>query len=70
MAVFIYSVSLFLIGGIIAASFNASVGIVMMVLAAAGLFFSLIQFAESDTAGLSQEELDRRIEDVLHHHPR
>jgi hypothetical protein len=71
MSVFVYSLSLFIIGGIIPAVFNTFGGIVVMVAATFGLFFSLIQFAESDRGGdMSPEELDRRIEDVLHHRPR
>ena len=69
MSVFTYSVALFIIGGIIAAAFNVSVGIVMMVMAAAGMLFSLLRFVESDVT-IRQSDVDRQIEDVLRHHPR
>ena len=64
MAVFTYSVALFIIGAIIAAVFHGLAGAVLIGLSVVGMFVSLLRFAESDAS--MQDDLD----DQLRHHPR
>lgn len=70
MSVFVYSVALFIIGGIIAVSFHGVVGVVMVVAGLGGMLLSLLQLVESDAPGIRQDDIDRQIDDLMKHHPR
>jgi hypothetical protein len=70
MSVFVYSISLLIIGGIIAVSFNAGVGLVMAAIALGGIFFSLLRLAEAGPSTLAHDDIDRQLEDLLRHNPR
>lgn len=70
MSVFVYSISLLLIGGIIAVSFNAGAGLIMAGVALVGIFFSLLRLAEAGPATMTQDDIDRQRDDLLRHHPR
>jgi hypothetical protein len=70
MSVFVYSIALLIIGGIIAVSFNAGAGLVMVGVALVGVFVSLLRVAEAEPGATSQEDFDRQLEDVLRRHPR
>jgi hypothetical protein len=65
MAVFTYSVSLFIIGAIIAAVFHGMAGAFLIGVAVVGMFVSLLRFVEAD-ASMEQDD----VEDRLGHHPR
>lgn len=70
MSVFVYSISLLIIGGIIAVSFNAGAGLVMAAIALGGIFLSLLRLAEAGPAAMTQDDIDRQLEDLLRHNPR
>lgn len=70
MSVFVYSLSLLAIGGIIAVSFNAGAGLVMAAIAFGGIFLSLLRVAESGRSTMPQDEVDRQMDDALQHYPR
>jgi len=66
MSVFVYSLSLLIIGGIIAASFHLEVGLGMMLVAMVGIFVSMLRLAESHHS-TADDDLDRQIQDILKH---
>jgi hypothetical protein len=67
MSVFVYSLSLLFIGGIIAVSFHLEVGLAMMLLAMLGIFSSMLHLAHAGEFSPDDEELDRQIQDTLRH---
>jgi hypothetical protein len=69
MSVFVYSLSLLIIGGIIAASFHLEAGLGMMLVAMVGIFASMLRLAEAEHS-TDDEDLDRQIQDVLNHSSR
>jgi hypothetical protein len=70
MSVFVYSISLLLIGGIIAVSFSTGAGLLMVGVALVGIFFSLLRLAEAGSTTMTQDDIDRHMDEVLRHHPR
>jgi hypothetical protein len=70
MSVFVYSISLLIIGGIIAVSFNAGAGLVMAAIAFGGIFVSLLRVAESGQSMMAQDDIDGQMEDALRRNPR
>ena len=69
MSVFVYSVSLFIVGAIIGLVFYGQVGVGLMVLAAIGLVYSLIRYVESESRRIDQRDVDQHIEDALRRPP-
>jgi hypothetical protein len=70
MSVFVYSISLLIIGGIIAVSFNAGAGLVMAAIAFGGIFVSLLRVAEAGQSTLAHDDIDRQLDDFVRHRPR
>ena len=69
MSVFVYSLSLLIIGGIIAASFHLEAGLGMMLVAIIGIFASMLRLAESHHSS-ADDDLDSQIQDILKHSSR
>jgi hypothetical protein len=69
MSVFVYSLSLLVIGGIIAVSFHLEAGLGMMLVAMIGIFASMLRLAEAKHSS-HDDDLDRQIQDILRHSSR
>jgi len=70
ISVFVYSISLLIIGGIIAVSFNTGAGLVLAAIALGGIFFSLLRVAEAGQSTLAQDDVDSQLDDFVRHYPR